>query len=301
MPTGKGRYHTLGLFLDTFSQHVWVTKYKTAGTAKTTVDSLTSIFNAFTAAETFMTNGGKHFDNTMVKDFCAKWSCKHHVIAAYSPWINSLVEGTNKLLLHVLKRLCAPDLNDDEYNGITWEKLPKTWTEHLDNAVRALNNCILPALKHTPKELLLGLVVDTKRTEPADSTTQAMVAQAATHMAYVAQQQLDGYDEAIRHALKWKAAFNKRVLQQHPGKVTFTNGQLVQVYHNDLDYTFKTDRKLLPKWSQPRQVTEWLRNSYKIETLTGTPLPGLYHARRLCAFIPREGSQLHSTQQTYMQ
>jgi len=76
---------------------------------------------------------------------------------------------------------------------------------------------------------------------------------------------------------------------------------LVQVYRNDLDYTFKTDRKLLPKWSQPQRVTERLRNSYKIETLTGTPLPGLYHTRRLRAFIPREGSQLHSAQQTYMQ
>jgi len=64
MPTGKGGYHTLGLFLDTFSQHIWVTKYKTAGTAKTTVDSLAGIFNTFTAAKTFMTDGGKHFNNT---------------------------------------------------------------------------------------------------------------------------------------------------------------------------------------------------------------------------------------------
>ena len=63
MPTGKGRYHTLGLFLDAFSQHAWVTKFKTAGTAKTTVDSLNTIFNNFTTAETFMTNGGWHCHN----------------------------------------------------------------------------------------------------------------------------------------------------------------------------------------------------------------------------------------------
>jgi len=103
MPTGKGGYHTLGLFLDTFSQHIWVTKYKTAGTAKTTIDSLSGIFNTFTAVETFMTNGGKHFDNNAVKEFCTKWTCKHHVVAGYSPWINGLVEGSNKLLLHILK------------------------------------------------------------------------------------------------------------------------------------------------------------------------------------------------------
>ena len=84
-------------------------------------------------------------------------------------------------------------------------------------------------------------MVDTKRTEPTDSTTQTTAIQAAIHMAYVAQQQLDGYDEAVRHALKRKAAFDKRVLQRHPGEVAFARGQLVQVYRNDLDYTFKTD------------------------------------------------------------
>ena len=179
--------------------------------------------------------------------------------------------------------------------------MPKTWTDHLEDATRALNNRILPALKHTPKELLLGLVVDTKRTDPTDSTTQITATQAAIQMAYAAQQRLDGYDEALRHALKRKTTFDKRVLQRHPSEVTFIKGQLVQVYRNDLDYTFKTDRKLLPKWSQPRRVTERLQNSYQLETLTGSPLPGLYHARRLRAFIPREGSQLYNAQQVYMQ
>jgi len=208
MPTGKGGYHTLGLFLDAFSQHVWVTKFKTAGTAKTMVDSLNSIFNNFTAAETFMTDGGWHFNNELVKEYCAKWSCTHHVVALYSPWINGLVEGTNKLLLHILKRLCAPNLGEDNATDNDWEKLPKTWPDYLDGAVRALNNRLLPSLKFMPKELLLGLVIDTKRTELTHSTTEPSSIDAATHMAYVAQQQLDGYDEAVCHAIKQKMAFD---------------------------------------------------------------------------------------------
>lgn len=75
LPKAKG-YHTLGVYLDTFSQHVWVFKYKTAGTAKTTIDSLRSIFHNFVPAETFMTDGGRHFDNHEVKNFCEKWACK---------------------------------------------------------------------------------------------------------------------------------------------------------------------------------------------------------------------------------
>lgn len=47
LPTGKGRYHTIGLYLDTFSQHVFGYKYKTAGSATTTVDGLEKIFQGF--------------------------------------------------------------------------------------------------------------------------------------------------------------------------------------------------------------------------------------------------------------
>ena len=301
MPVGKGGYHTLGLFLDTFSQHLWVTKFKTAGTAKTTVDSLNSIFSNFMATETFMTDGGRHFDNELVKSYCAKWSCKHHVVAAYSPWINGLVEGTNKLLLHVLKRLCAPNVGEDNATDDDWEKLPRTWPDHLDDVVHALNNRLLPSLKFTPKELLLGLVVDTKRTELTHSTTELAPIDAATHMAYAAQQRLDSYDEAVRHAIKRKTAFDRRLLKCQQTEVVFTQGQLMQVYRSDLDYTFKTERKLLPKWSRPYRVTMRLRNSYRLETLTGTPVPGMFSSRRLRAFIPREGTSLYDDQLKYME
>lgn len=58
LPLAQG-FHTLGVYLDTFSQHVWVFKYRNAGTAKTTVDSLGQIFRNFTGSETFMSDGGK--------------------------------------------------------------------------------------------------------------------------------------------------------------------------------------------------------------------------------------------------
>ncbi|KAG2050047.1 hypothetical protein BDR06DRAFT_842487, partial [Suillus hirtellus] len=77
---------------------------------------------------------------------------------------------------------------------------------------------------------------------------------APLHIAYVEQQRIDGYEEAVKHAVKRKTAFDKRVLQKAPREVIFKPGQLVQVYRNDLDYTFKAERKLLPKWSVPRRI-----------------------------------------------
>ena len=37
--------------------------YKTAGSTKTTTDRLNKTFQAFAPWETFMTDGGRHFDN----------------------------------------------------------------------------------------------------------------------------------------------------------------------------------------------------------------------------------------------
>ena len=118
----------------------------------------------------------------------------------------------------------------------------------------------------------------------------------ATQMAYVTQQQLDGYAETVAHAIKRKAVFDKRVLAHKPGEVVFAKGQLVQIYQNDLDYTFKTDRKLLPKWSPPQRVVKQNLNSYTLKRLDGMPIPGNFSTRRLRGFIPRERTKLPEEQ-----
>ena len=296
LPVGKGGYHTIGLYLDTYSQHPWAFKYKTAGSAKTTKDSLNRIFQDFTPPETLMFDGRKHFNNKEVRELCLKWGTDVHVVSAYSPWVNGLVEGTNKLFLHILKRLCAPDLNDEELENMKVEDIPRTWPDHFEEAIRILSWRLLPSLKFSPKELLLGLVVNTKPTDIERSTTPTSIDDITTQMAYVAQQRLDGYAEAVAHALRRKRTFDRRVLTQNPGEVIFLKGQLVQIYRSDLDYTFKTERKLLPKWSIPQRVVSRNLNSYTLETMKGAPIPGLFSARRLRRFIPKDGTKLSEEQ-----
>ena len=296
MPNGKGGYHTIGLYLDTYSQHVWAFKYKTAGSAKTTVDALVRVFQGFVPAETFMSDGGKHFDNNEVRDMCKKWGTATHIVPAYSPWINGLVEGTNKILLHVLKRLCAPELGEDKQMDGKPESTPRNWPEHLDDAIQIINSRLLPAFKFSPKELLFGLVVNTPPTEITPTLDPVSPDDVAVQMAYVAQQRLDGYAEMVAHAIKRKSTFDKRVLGRKPGEVVFHKGQLVQIYRSDLDYTFKTDPKLLPKWSPPQRILARNLNSYTLERLDGTPITGLFSARRLREFIPKEGTKLAQEQ-----
>jgi hypothetical protein len=177
--------------------------------------------------------------------------------------------------------------------------LPKSWPDHLDDVVHALNHRLLLALTFSPKELLLGLIINTPTTDIEDNTSTLWTSDVLTQIAYVEQQRLDGYDEMVRHAIKRKAGFDKKLLQRALGEVIFKAGQLVQVYQNDLDYTFKTEHKLIPKWSTPCQIQARILNSYKLETLNGIPLQGEFSARRIRAFIPRQGTQLAKDQEEY--
>jgi hypothetical protein len=293
MPKGKGGFTKLGLWMDVYAQRVWVTKLKTSATGKSSRKSYSDICDLFTASETLMTDGGPEFDNAELRAECAKRGTKLEICPAYSPWVNGLLEGTNSILLNRLKRMCAPDLGEDAY---TQMDIPVNWPDHLEAAVRCINDRILPNLKYSPNELLLGLVVNTKPTLPDDLQTTPSTEEVNMQMAYVDQQRFDGYAQIVDHAQNRKAAFDKQVLNQAPREVVFRAGDLVQVYRSDLDFTFKTERKIEPKFSAPRRVTNRNKNSYRLETLEGFPIAGKFSSRRLRLFIPRKGTELHNTQ-----
>jgi len=281
LPVGKGGYHMAGIYLDTCSQHIWGYKFKTHRSTTTTNRSLDDIFHNFVPPDTFMVDGGKHFKNKDVEENCKRWGTKLHTVAAYSPWVNGLVEGTNRLLLYVLARLCAPEVGKDGWQATTWDKLPVTWPNHFDKAICILNWRILPVLKFSLKEILLGLVVNMSKTPMEVSSSFLPPLDIDTHMTYAAQQWLDGYVEAVHHAVHRKAAFDHRVMKSRAGAVEFKKGQLVQVYKNKLVLTLSMEHKLLPMWSPPHCIAKRLLNSYRLETLQGTPLDGMFNARRL--------------------
>ncbi|KAK0207422.1 hypothetical protein IW262DRAFT_1282115 [Armillaria fumosa] len=60
-----------------------------------------------------MSDGRPPFDNEEVHRICIDFGCKTHVVATYSPWVNGLVEGSNKILLVILAQLCTLDLGEE--------------------------------------------------------------------------------------------------------------------------------------------------------------------------------------------
>ena len=291
MPAGKGGFSKIGLYIDVFSRRLFAFKYKSA-TGKSTVDSLQGIYLWWRAPGTFMSDGGSHFDCGEVHSFCESVGTKHHVVAAYAPWLNGLLERSNGILLNTLKHLCAPGLGKDEYEQMEAKDIPRNWPDHLDAAVKQLSDRILPSTKFSPNELLLGTIVNSQDELNPEDIAEPTESDIALHLAYANQQRLDGYSETVDHAVKRKQIFDKKVLRRAPREVNFKIGDLVQVYRSDLIHTMSTNRKLAPMWSVPRRISTRKVNSYTLETLTGAPLNGIYHARRLRAFQPREGTKL---------
>ena len=291
LPVGKGGFSKIGLYADVFTQKLWGFKSK-AATGKTTVDNLKRITRPFIPPHTLMVDGGSHFNCEEVRDYCASIGTKHHVVAAYYPWINGLLEGYNRIVVEALKRLCAPGLGEDDYERMTIKDIPNNWPDYLDIVIENLNNRILPSLKYSPNELMLGLIVNSRSAENPDNIGPPTEEEINIHMALVEQQRLDGYSSTVDHAAKRKATFDAKLQNRAPRIVVFQPGDLVQVHETKWVRTFAAIKKLIPMWSIPHRIATRQVNSYTLETLAGLPLAGVYNSRRLRQFLPREGTKL---------
>ena len=206
---------------------------------------------------------------------------KLHVVAAYAPWLNGLLEGSNRIVLNALKHLCVPGLGEDDYKQMAVKDILNNWTEHLNTVIQNLNNHILLTLKYLPNELLLSLIINSCGAKDPDSIQAPTEEEISSHMALVEQQRLDGYSSIIDHAARRKDIFDKKVRKHTPRIIVFQPGDLVQVHASEWVHTLASIKKLIPMWSIPHHVMTRQLNSYTLETLGGLPLVGVFNSTRL--------------------
>ena len=140
MPTGKGGFNTIRLYMDVCLQKVFGFKFTMYSTTATTTASFEKICQTYCAPEVSMADGGSHFSGHDVADWCEVHGLRYHQVTAYSPWVNGLLEGANGKLLSHLKCLCAPDLGEDGWEKVTsFDHLPSNWPLHFNVAIEQLN------------------------------------------------------------------------------------------------------------------------------------------------------------------
>jgi hypothetical protein len=170
--------------------------------------------------------------------------------------------------------------------------IPSNWPDHLDAAIKSLLDCIFPALKYSPNELLLGLPVNVQHTDDPEAIEPPSSEEVVMHLALIELQHLDGYSAIIEHAAKRKKTFDTKLLQCTPRNIVFKSGNLVQTHATQWGHTFAAIKKLIPMWSPPCRVVARKNNCYTLETLDGEPMDGMYNARRLHMFEPHKGTKL---------
>ena len=215
-----------------------------------------------------------------------------HVVAAYSPWLNGLLEGSNGILVNALKRLCAPGLGKDDYMVMQVKYIPSNWPIHLDAAIKSLSDHILPALKYLPNELLLGLPVNLQPINNLEDIAPPSENKVAIHLAFAKQQCLDGYSAIVNHAAKRKQKFDSKLLKCTPGNVRFNIDNLVQVHTTKWVHTLTAIKKLISMWSPPHCVGSKMWNPYTLETLDGNLMDSVFKGRQLRTFEPQDGTRL---------
>jgi hypothetical protein len=127
-----------------------------------------------------------------------------------------------------------------------WIHYTSNWPNHLDTAIKNLSDQILPTLKFSPNELLLGLPLNAGHTNSPEDIELPTEEEIAVHMALVKQRQLDGYTTMVDHMAKRKSEFNKKLLWHTPKNVVFQPGDLIQVHATEWVHTFASIKKLIP-------------------------------------------------------
>lgn len=83
MPLGKGGFHTIGLYMDVYSQKIFGFKITTFGTTATTISVLDQTRCTYRMPEVFMVDGGSHFACHNVAEWCALHGSRYQQVAAY--------------------------------------------------------------------------------------------------------------------------------------------------------------------------------------------------------------------------
>ena len=191
---------------DGFTTHVtlWPASEYDAATAEEAAVAWATIYGV---PRILVTDGGTHFDNTIIKALQKRFRAEHHITTAYAPWANGVVERVNRELIRLFRTLLAES------------NLPKEEWPALVPLVQATLNQTPSTARGglTPNQLMLGR--ETPR--PLDTVaygrlpTEATIAMAGKDVVAAARQYFDNTAAALQESWLKAAAARERRHQQN--------------------------------------------------------------------------------------
>ncbi|KAH9110622.1 hypothetical protein LEN26_013685 [Aphanomyces euteiches] len=104
-------------------------------TSQVTVDAIMEWSALFFVPQVWISDGGTHFKNTVMKELASRLKAQHNIVLAYCPWRNGSVERVNRDILSVMRAMLAESrLNETEWDyllPVVKANLNQTPTESL--------------------------------------------------------------------------------------------------------------------------------------------------------------------------
>jgi uncharacterized membrane protein YgcG len=91
---------------DGFSAFIWLWECQ-AFDSVVTEEAVIAWCAMFGVPSMLITDGGSHFDNTLVTAICKRFRARHHITTAYAPWANGAIERVMRELVRLYRTLLA--------------------------------------------------------------------------------------------------------------------------------------------------------------------------------------------------
>ena len=91
---------------DGFSAFIWLWECQ-AFDSVVTEEAVIAWCATFGVPSLLITDGGSHFDNTLVTAICKRFCARHHITTAYAPWANGAIERVMRELVRLYRTLLA--------------------------------------------------------------------------------------------------------------------------------------------------------------------------------------------------
>ena len=229
-----------------------------------------NIICRFGLPHALISDNGTQFASSKVTRLCANFGIKNNFASVSHPQTNGLAEVTNRTILEGLTRKIEESKNE--------------WADLLDEILWAYRTTPREATQQSPFSLVFGMEAVTPM-EMVETSARTSSYQRETN-SELRGSELDLVEERRRNAQARSSEYHKRVKKVFDKKVlprSFCQGDLVL---RSIEATGKHIRKLDPKWEGPFKVAQACGNgAYKLETLTGDPIPRSWNALHLKKFF----------------
>ena len=74
-----------------------------------------NIFSRFGCPRALISDGGRHFNNSLLNNILKKYGLKHRMTMSYHPQANGLVELANREVKGILEKMVFPDMKDWDF------------------------------------------------------------------------------------------------------------------------------------------------------------------------------------------